>query len=52
LEGQTETADAGSLLVEELLNLLTTFIGGSLTRRLVRRVWKDLEDGLEIREDL
>jgi hypothetical protein len=34
--------EGGIVLVAQLLGLLTAFIGGSLTMRLVREVWPKL----------
>ncbi len=40
---QSAARDAGIALVGQLLALLTTFIGPSLTMNLVHRVWPDLD---------
>ena len=37
-----EGADADAVLITQLLGLLVTFVGDSLTRRLVQDAWPDL----------
>jgi hypothetical protein len=37
-----QAADAGLTLITQLLELLETFVGGSLTRTLAHDVWPDL----------
>lgn len=46
-----EFARGGSALVDELLGLLTTLIGESLTLRLVRNVWPDVDSPSESPKD-
>ena len=41
-DGQT-LADGEALILEELLSLLITFIGPSMTLGLVQEIWPDLE---------
>jgi hypothetical protein len=40
-QGMNGAAKGGAVLVAQLLGLLFTFIGGSLTLRLVRDLWPD-----------
>jgi cyanate permease len=40
-QGMDEAAKGGAVLVAQLLGLLFTFIGQSLTLRLVRDLWPD-----------
>ena len=42
LGNQSQVAEAGAMLIAELLGLLITFIGESLMLSLVRNAWPDL----------
>jgi len=45
LEGMNgEAEESGSVLIAHLIGLMITFIGESLTLRLVHDVWRDLPD--------
>ncbi|MBW4038260.1 MAG: hypothetical protein HIU91_05150 [Acidobacteria bacterium] len=39
-----ETTQMGAVLIAQLIGLMITFIGESLTLRLLRDVWVDLPD--------
>ena len=43
--GATEMTEGGIALVAQMLELLVTFIGEALTRRLVQQIWPEVAPG-------